>query len=287
MSIGATLQTARQAAGLSVEDVATTTRIRATLIRQIESDNFEPCGGAIYARGHVRNIAAAVGLDPAPVVAEFNATQAATTSVPAHQIFDRAEIVQRAPTGPNWTAAMFVTALLLAVVAFVTLLSGPDGNEPTTAQKTTASAVAPVETETQPIEVPSAPESEPVVDPAPSTPAEPTASEPVDPAPSTSAPVASSSPAVVAFTGVRLQIKVTGARCWVHVTDLSTGKRVVFQGVLERGAVKDFTATSKLRVTFGDAGAVVLNVNGRDLGPPGGRGKVVNAEFVPGDPGAG
>ena len=57
MSLGSALKSARTAAGLSVEELAARTRIRAALIKELENDNFVNCGGDTYARGHIRAIA--------------------------------------------------------------------------------------------------------------------------------------------------------------------------------------------------------------------------------------
>ena len=57
MSIGATLAKARLDAGLTVTQVSERTRIRETIIRGIEQDDYSACGGDFYARGHVRSIA--------------------------------------------------------------------------------------------------------------------------------------------------------------------------------------------------------------------------------------
>jgi hypothetical protein len=92
---------------------------------------------------------------------------------------------------------------------------------------------------------------------------------------------------VVAFNGVQLRISVTGDKCWLYVADVSAGKKVLYTGTLQRGAVRDFTATNKLVVTFGNAGAATLTVNGRQIGTPGGPGQVVTVPFTPGDPAAG
>src|SRR5215207_3176431 len=70
--IGAALTAAREARGLSVEDVAAATRIRASIVRSIERDDFSVCGGDVYARGHLRVIAQFVGTDPRPLVEEFD-----------------------------------------------------------------------------------------------------------------------------------------------------------------------------------------------------------------------
>ena len=58
------LQQARIAAGLTVDEVSTTTRVRVPIVQAIEQDDFSRCGGDVYARGHIRTLARAVGLDP-------------------------------------------------------------------------------------------------------------------------------------------------------------------------------------------------------------------------------
>ena len=54
MSIGETLAKARRDAGLTVTQVSERTRIRETIIRGIEQDDYAACGGDFYARGHIR-----------------------------------------------------------------------------------------------------------------------------------------------------------------------------------------------------------------------------------------
>ena len=73
VSIGATLAEARQGAGLTVAEVSARTRIRESLIRAIEHDEFDGCGGDVYARGHIRAIAAVVGADPEWLISEYDA----------------------------------------------------------------------------------------------------------------------------------------------------------------------------------------------------------------------
>ena len=64
---------AREAAGLSLEDVAAQTKIRPTILAAMESGDFTACGGDAYARGQLRSIARVVGLDPVDVVALYDA----------------------------------------------------------------------------------------------------------------------------------------------------------------------------------------------------------------------
>ena len=75
MSLGSLIAKARKDAGLSLEDLAAKTSIRVTVLREIESDNFKNCGGETYARGHVRNIAAALKVDQQEFIRIFEEEQ--------------------------------------------------------------------------------------------------------------------------------------------------------------------------------------------------------------------
>lgn len=252
MSIGQALAAAREAAGLTVDDVSRITKVRGQLIRQIEKDEFGPCGGAIYARGHIRNIAAAVGMDPAPLVAEFDRAQRGTAGPDMHHPLEHEELVKTPGSGPNWTAAMFIASAVLFVIAIVAVFNG--GGSPD------SESLAGQRTETQ------------------------------TPAPSPKPPKATRKPKPteppVALTGVNVRIRVVGESSWVRVRDGRSNEEL-FEGVLRKGQVRHFKAAQKLSLEFGNAGAVRLVVNGRDIGAPGGPGAVVRLTFGPGDPAAG
>ena len=72
MTVGETLTEARSQAGLSVDELSERTRIRGTVIRSIEQDDYEACGGDLYVRGYVRALAGAVGIDAQPLIREFD-----------------------------------------------------------------------------------------------------------------------------------------------------------------------------------------------------------------------
>src|SRR5215472_12308148 len=123
MSIGGSLAKARRDAGLSVAEVSQRTRIRETIIRGIEHDDYAACGGDFYARGHLRSIARAVGADPDPLVREYDETLRAPEEITAAEALQPLLPIRadggRAPDdvrrGPrlNWAA---VLALALIVV---------------------------------------------------------------------------------------------------------------------------------------------------------------------------
>lgn len=72
MSLGSALRSAREAAGISVDQLAARTRIRGSLIRDLERDRFDSAGGATYARGHIRAISQVLGVDAGELLREFD-----------------------------------------------------------------------------------------------------------------------------------------------------------------------------------------------------------------------
>ncbi len=60
-SPGARLRAAREARGLSIEEVADRLRLNAALVLAMEQDRLALLGAPVFARGHLRNYAALVG----------------------------------------------------------------------------------------------------------------------------------------------------------------------------------------------------------------------------------
>jgi Helix-turn-helix domain len=91
VNIGGALAEARSEAGLTITEVSKRTRIRETIIRDIERDDYSACGGDFYARGHIRAIARVVGADPVPLIEQYDAARLAPpeTSAGDHAGVDR------------------------------------------------------------------------------------------------------------------------------------------------------------------------------------------------------
>ena len=124
VSIGDTLAAEREQAGLTVAQVSQQTRIRETIIRNIEHDDFTACGGDFYARGHIRSIARASGADPEPLIREYDALYGAPSTVTAQDVFEpSAPIRMRQRRGPNWSAAMALALALIVGFAVYHLVS--------------------------------------------------------------------------------------------------------------------------------------------------------------------
>jgi cytoskeleton protein RodZ len=251
VSIGERLVEGRLEAGLTTAQVAESTRIRRTLIEAIEADDYRLCGGDVYARGHIGTIARTVGLDPAPLLAEFDAAHL-ETAPQAMAAFETVNNSRAERRSPNWVAAMAVALLLVVGLGAWQLVRQPDKPRETT------TGVVPSVAET------------------------PSASATVTPSPSTPAPDPSSSDiAELPTDGVSVTVAAVGGRSWIAVT---AGSKQVFQGILEDGQSKSFSDDLKVKLVIGNAGAVRLKVNGSNLGAPGSTGQVARLTFGPGDP---
>jgi cytoskeletal protein RodZ len=130
--IGPQLVRAREALGLSVERLSERTRIRSHVIEAIEVDDFEPCGGDFYARGHLRTLARVLGVDVTPMLAVYDeryadAPIAARTVFEADLATSSEGAIRSLRGGPNWSvlvAAVMAVVLAWSVVRLV--LDQPD-----------------------------------------------------------------------------------------------------------------------------------------------------------------
>jgi cytoskeleton protein RodZ len=126
--VGAQLAKARAAHGWSVDDICRRTNIRPAVVIALEAGDIGPSGGAVYARGHVRSLAHALGLESAPLLVAFDATHGTGSPPPPVLISDNdeAEVSIRASgprvTGPRWPIAMAAILVVVIVIALVQLL---------------------------------------------------------------------------------------------------------------------------------------------------------------------
>lgn len=117
---GRELQEARQRLGLSVDDLADRTRIRPYVIESIEADDFAPCGGDFYARGHLRQIARTLGIDAAPLIERYDANVASSPVTP-REVFEvelaagTTGMIRGGERAPNWAALIGAVLVLLII----------------------------------------------------------------------------------------------------------------------------------------------------------------------------
>ena len=71
IEFGETLRRAREAKGLSVDELAKATHMMTRQVEAMEREDFSGFAAPIYGRGFVKLYCEAVGLDPKPMIAEF------------------------------------------------------------------------------------------------------------------------------------------------------------------------------------------------------------------------
>ena len=71
-SVGEQLRSAREKAGISLADLVQTLKLGQRQIEALENGDWASLPGATFIRGFVRNYARAIGLDPAPLMAQLD-----------------------------------------------------------------------------------------------------------------------------------------------------------------------------------------------------------------------
>ena len=224
MSIGESLADARRQAGLTVAQVSHQTRIRESIIRDIEQDDFSACGGDFYARGHIRSIAAAVGTDPVPLIGEYDADHGPLHAMRAADVFEPSRPIKiRERRSPS--LAMIVVVVLLAIIGFSAYHLATRGG---TGKHLAAGT----------------PTSHPSVHPT-----------------VTATPTPTPSPTHTAADDVVIKLAAV-EECWVELTSGSNGAQL-YMGVVQAGASMTWTEKQAVNIRLGNPGGVVLTVNGK------------------------
>ena len=245
MTLGSLITQARKSAGLSIDDLSESTNIRGALLREIESNNFVNCGGETYARGHLRNIATKLGVDPQEFLTAFEDEQMHVDRSMKDLLVENS--VMRKPEEArkvSWKVLATISVASLFVVGLGQIIIS-----------NTAS-----------VEIP-----EPIASVS-ATPSESTPSESSEPT-----PTSSEQPTVSTGTGVELIITAARAKSWLFVSDAAG--RTLFSGQIARGTSKTFSTDVALNVKVGNAGGVDLTVNGKNIGSIGADGEVVSVSY--------
>ena len=231
MSIGDTLADARRQAGLTVTQVADRTRIRETIIRGIEQDDFSACGGDFYTRGHIRSIASVVGIDPVPLIREYDEAHGAPEAMRAADVFEPSTPLRiKERRSLNWSVAMILALLVIVGYGAYHLVSSSSSSS-SSHGKAAAALAAPTRHPT----------------PKPSSPS---------PTPTRTAPA--SNDVIIHLTAVE--------DCWVYLTS-DQGNNTIYSGVVSAGSTQTWKETQAVSLRLGNPAGVVLTVNGKKQSP--------------------
>jgi len=114
VSLGDQLRLAREAKGMSLDDIASRTRIPIRHLQHIESEDWEALPAVTYAIGFTRNYANAVGLDGAGIAGELRERIGGPRNrAPATQYYEQADPARVPPRSLAIIAAILAVVLAL------------------------------------------------------------------------------------------------------------------------------------------------------------------------------
>jgi cytoskeletal protein RodZ len=241
-AFGEELQRLRESTGLSLEDIAEETKISRQILRSLESGDFRFLPQKVFSRNFVTQYAAVVGVDPQQLADAFEAAwERFLLASGAHLQFD----VDDAPfieaiRWRFWLPVTIAAAILVVAAVVIVRSSAPDVQLAAENRSTPMARAATAS--------------------VPATPSMlPTATETVDEA-----------------DRVSILVRVRpDMECWIHYRDRDgvAGGKLLAGGTEER-----IDLIGPVKLTVGDADAIVIEVAGVEYSGLGRPGQVVHTE---------
>jgi transcriptional regulator with XRE-family HTH domain len=244
MALGEFLRKAREDAGFSVDELAHLVNLRPGLIKAMESDDFLPCGGDTYARGHIRNIAQIISCNPQELLTMYDAEHAVDSrSIHSQLVDNNAAAIRSENRKLSWKVLVGASLSIVVLIGVAQFALSAIESEPASTSIVTE------------------------VEPSPSPTAEvlPTASP-------------SASTEVVIPAGELLNLVITATRGNSNI-DIVIGGVSVYKGPLFQGETKSFVGENSISIYLGNAGDLDLTLNGEELAPLGERNQEIRKTF--------
>jgi cytoskeleton protein RodZ len=249
---GGKLRQARERRGISLRQIASSTKIAAAALEALEKNDISKLPGGIFSRAFVRSYAVEVGLDPDETVKEFldrfkqDAPPSAETMAAAIPEEER-QFEQRQRQAVKALAFGAASLVVLIVILYFVLRGRATVVAPNTAPP-------------------------PVADAAPAPALTPENASPP-------APPDAGTPTGRAAAAAQMKLEIAPAsECWVSVT---VDGRKLFARVMQAGERESYMVQREALVEVGDAGAFAFSVNGRPGKPLGDKGQVKTLKITP------
>jgi cytoskeleton protein RodZ len=253
-TVGARLRAAREKRGVSLRQIANSTRISVMSLEALERSDLSRLPGGIFTRAFIRAYAQEVGLDPDRTIQDFIAElppeSAAATAHPA-----AVEDPEKLESDRKAVATAIRLVMVSLPIAGLVIYYGmhhraPAVSAPPSSVETPDSTQTPPES-AAPAVASSAASSAPSSEPLPAPPARAAALQP---------------------SSLTMEIAPTGD-CWVSAT--ADGEQT-FSALMHAGDKRQITAREEISVNVGDAGAFGYKLNGKEGRPFGAPGEVVS-----------
>ena len=242
MTLGSTIRDAREAARLSIEALSESTSIRIGLLSEMENNNFSHCGGDTYARGHLRNIAAKVGINPQVFIDLYNEEHSAEhRAIQDLLVENNVMQVPREEKKISWKVPAGFSLAVLLIIGVVQIVISNQSSD---------------------------------ITPAPTPSRNVTATE-------SASPVASSEPTASAVATpqsgpITLTIAATRGNSYI---DIVVDGEHVSKGSMFQGDSKSFKGQTAISIYLSNPAGLDLTLNGKALAPLGGQNEEVRRTF--------
>ena len=244
MTLGKALVDARKSAGITIDQLSSKTNIRASLLSEFENNNFQNAGGDTYARGHLRSIARILGANSEELLVQFD-SEHAQEARPIHDQLVENNATFALPEKSKITNKQLITFSVVGIFA-IFVISFTVNN-----LKQTASSPKPKATAT-------------------------VTSSPTPTVSASSTEVAKPN-SYSSGTGVSVKLEAVNGSSWLFVSDKNGV--TLYSGRASQGQTFDFSSTEEVKLRIGNAGAVKLTVNGKEVPALGGNGEVVDVTY--------
>ncbi len=272
-SFGERLKRTRENRKITLDQVATATKISARMLKALEDEKFDQLPGGIFNKGFVRSYARFLGIDEGQAVADYLQASGESNQPPAPEDAELKAIAERKDKererqrahagGMPWgltAAVLLLIALALSVWGFYSR-EKQDSRRAAMRKPTVASA-------TSEAAAPVPPPQATLTDVSDSS------STGQSNMPAAGSVADSAAPSAGSFT-VFIQANEDS---WLTVT--ADGKQV-FSDTLVAQATKTFQAQKQLVVRAGNAGGLDISFNGQKLSSTGEAGEVKTLTFGP------
>jgi cytoskeletal protein RodZ len=211
----------------------------------MESNDFLPCGGDTYARGHIRNIAQVVSCNPQELLAMYDSEHAIDSrSIHSQLVDSNAAAIRSENRKLSWKVLVGASVSIVLLIGVAQFSLTAIDSEP--------NATSMVVEENDPSQSPT--------------------------------PLASSSPSPLATAvtseviSQQLTLVIAATRGNSNI-DVVIGGVHVYKGPLFQGESKSFVGESSISVYLGNAGDLDLTLNGEKLAPLGERNQEIRKTF--------
>jgi cytoskeletal protein RodZ len=269
------LRQVREEKSVRLEELAAYTRIRLSFLQAMEEGRFEELPEPIYVQGFIRHYGDAIGLDGAAL-----AKSVANICLTPQESNNENQVVDEKPT--IYIPLFVPYVLLLGVASFgLFFLLNPQRSVQSSSQKDLSPLAAEQNTE-------SATVTSSVTSSKPKTrsPVTSSTTKTSSPALTTITPTPSSALTSVTPTPSPQEATTTPVEVTIELQDKSwlrvkVDGKTEFEGELNKGEKKTWTAQKEVMVRSGNAGAVLISTNKKQPTPLGSMGSIKQVTFTP------